>query len=73
MISSDYISNYTSYTAVSVNPFTAPACKMSGLKDARTCLHAGSIFSGPVTSNFNAACFYGDPFIRLFEKEDKEA
>ena len=31
-----------------INPFTAPTCKISGLKDARTRLK-NSIFSGPIT------------------------
>ena len=32
-----------------VNTFTAAACKLSGLKDARTHLNANGIFSGPIT------------------------
>ena len=33
--------------SVDVNPFTAPACNFSGLKEARA--HAHSIYSGPLT------------------------
>ena len=54
------------------NPFTAPSCKlMSGLKDARSCLHANSRFSGPLTSTFNAVRFDENPFTCQCEKETK--
>ena len=38
------------------NPFTAPACKISGLKDARTPLLKKSIFSSPVTHLLSVLC-----------------
>ena len=40
--------NLWSSSKYSVNPFAAPACKSSGLKEPRTCLR-NSIFSGPIT------------------------
>ena len=39
----------------SLNPITAPACKISGLKDARTRLK-NSIFSGPITHLLSMLC-----------------
>ena len=48
-----------------VNPFIAPACKISGLKDA------DSIFSGPITSAFDAMRFDENPFTCQREKEDR--
>ena len=36
-----------------INPFTAPARKITGLKDARTRLQTLSIFSGPMTHLFS--------------------
>ena len=46
-------------TQTSLPPFTAPACKVSGLRSARTCLPAGSIFSGPIKNTIlNSARFW---------------
>ena len=50
-----------------INPFTAPACKISGLYDAN------SVFSGPVTSIFNAMRFDGNPLTCQCEKGGKKA
>ena len=49
------------------NPFTAPACKISGLKDARTRLQ--TVYFGPTTSSFNAMCFEENSFICQCEKK----
>ena len=38
-----------------INPFTATACKTSGLKGARTYLQ-DSTFSGPITNLFSILC-----------------
>ena len=54
------------------NPFTAPACKISGLKDARTHLK-NRIFSGPLTSPFSAVHFDGNPLQSPCGKEKKKA
>jgi len=40
--------------SVDVNPFTAPACNFSGLKEARK--HAHSIYSGPLTHLLSMLC-----------------
>ena len=49
-----------------INPFTAPACKISGL--------ANSTFSGPITSIFNAMHFDENPFTCQGQKKgDKKA
>ena len=37
------------------NPFTAPACNISGLKDARA-VPANSIFSGPIPHLLSMQC-----------------
>ena len=53
-----------------INPFTAPACKISGLKDARTRLK-NSIFSGLRTNllkKFSAMCFDENPFTSQCKK-----
>ena len=42
--------------------FTAPVCKISGLKDALTCPQMVYIFSGTVTLTFSAMCFDENPF-----------
>ena len=39
-----------------LTPYTAPACKVSGLNDAQDASE-NSIFSGPVTSVFKSMCF----------------
>ena len=54
------------------NPFTAPTWKVSVLNDARTDSPANRIFSGPITSIFNAMCFDEIPFACQCEKEDKK-
>ena len=41
--------------AMILNPFTAPACKISRLKYTRTCLY-NSKFSGPLTHPFSVLC-----------------
>ena len=40
---------------VTINPFTAAACEISGLKDAPDAA-ANSIFSGPVTHLLSVLC-----------------
>ena len=55
-----------------LTPFTAPAFKISGLKDAGTRLQ-NSIVSGTMTSTVNAVCFDENPFICQCEKEDKQS
>ena len=57
---------------MSFNPFTAPACKISGLKDARTHLK-NSIFSGPIASPFSVMRFGENPLQGQCEKENKKA
>ena len=39
-----------------INPFTAPAYKISGLKSAHTHTPANSIFSSPVTNLLSVLC-----------------
>ena len=53
-----------------LNPFTAPASKISGLKRARARLK-NSIFFAPITSTFNAVRRDESPFICQCENEDK--
>ena len=53
------------------NPFTDPACKISGLNDAD--VPANSIFSGPITSVFNGMHFDGEPCTCQCKKEEKGA
>ena len=55
-----------------INSFTAPACKMSRLKHARTRLH-NSIFFAPTTSTINAVRCDESPFTCQCENEDKKA
>ena len=59
--------------SVSVNPFTAPAGKISGLKDGRIDAPANSTFSGLVTSAFSAKRFDENPLSRHCENKDKKA
>ena len=60
---------YKTQETANINPFTAPACKISGLKDARTRLIANSIVSGSInTSTFNAMRFDEDLFTCQCEK-----
>ena len=47
------------------NPFTAPACNISGLKDAQC------VFRSYDTSTFNAVSFDENPFASQCEKENK--
>ena len=49
-------------SVVTVNPFTAPVCKMSGLKDHETVSPANSKFLSCNTSTFNAMRLDEDPF-----------
>ena len=44
----------TGMTLALINPFTAPACKISGLKSAYT--SADSIFEGPITNLLSVLC-----------------
>ena len=50
-----------------INPFTAPACEIFGLKDARPRLRSYSTYT------FSAKRFDEDPFTCQREKEDKKA
>ena len=52
------------------NPFTALACKVSGLKHARTRLQ-NSMFFAPITFTFNAVHCDESPFTCQCENEDK--
>ena len=51
-----------------INPFTAPACKISGLKDART--HLQTVYF-PVLWRC-ATCFDGNPFTYNYASAKKE-
>jgi len=53
-----------------INSFTAPACKISGLKDAGTRLQTG-YFLVLNTSTFSAIRFDENPFKCQYEKETK--
>ena len=55
-----------------ISPFTAPACNISGLKDARTRLQT-VYFPVLNTSTFNAVRFDENPFKCQYEKENKKA
>ena len=55
-----------------VNPFTAPACKISWAEGC-TDTPSNSIFSGPITSTFIAVRNYGSPFTCQCEKENRKA
>ena len=65
-------SSCTRTVLTELNPFTAPVCNISRLKDAGTCLQT-SIFSGPVTSTVNAVRFDESPFTCQCEEGDKKA
>ena len=52
-----------------VNPFTAPACTISGLNDARTRLKKQYIFWSYNTYTFNAMRFDENPLTCQCEKE----
>ena len=56
-----------STSTTTLNPFTAPACTISGLKRCTDAL-ANSIFSGPVT----CLRFDENPFKSQCDKEDKK-
>ena len=56
-----------------INPFAAPACKISGLKDAWTCLKNSTFFWSYHTSTFNAMRFDDNPFTHQYKKEKKKA
>ena len=57
---------------VTFNPFTAPACKASGLKvHGRACKQ--HVFWLYITSTFNAIRFDENPFTCQCEKENKKA
>ena len=58
---------YYYYYYCSINPFTAPACKMSGLKDARTRLRT-VYFPVPWQFAFNAIRFDENLFTYLCKK-----
>ena len=51
-----------------LNPFIAPACKLSGLKRAHTHIPANSIFSDPITSDFNSVCLDENHFTYYCER-----
>ena len=55
-----------------VNPSTAPACKISGLKEAWMGLQTVYIFSGPIATIFNDLHFDENHFTCYFEKENKK-
>ena len=55
-----------------INPFTGPACNISGLKDARTRLQT-VYFRAYDTSTGNAVRCDETPFTCQCEKQDKEA
>ena len=55
-----------------INPFIAPACKISGLNDTRTRLQT-YIFRPCNTSIFSALRFDENPFKYQGKKEDKKA
>ena len=52
-----------------INPFTAPACKISRLKDAWTCLKNRTFSWSYHTSTFNAMRFDDNPFTHQYKKE----
>ena len=58
--------------ACTLNPFIAPACTISGLKDAWMHLK-NTIFSSPVTSPFSVMYFDENPLQGQCEKEKKKA
>ena len=60
---------YRQAPCLSLNPFTAPACNISGLKDARTRLQTVN-FPVYATSASNAMSFDENRFTSQCEKED---
>ena len=64
--------HYYYYLIIIINPFTAPACKISRAKRC-TDAHANSILSTPVTSTFSAVRFDENPFTCQREKEDRNS
>ena len=54
-----------------LNPFTATTDKISGAEICRDA-PANSIFSGPITSTFNALRFRDYRFTCQYNKEDKK-
>ena len=61
------------YLGLDVNPFTAPACNISGLKDARTHLQTVYFLVQYITHyfTFNAVRFEENPFKCQREKKPK--
>ena len=57
---------------IHLTPISAPACAISGMKDARTHLKQ-YIFQSYSISTFNAMRFDENPFTCLCEKENKKA
>ena len=55
-----------------INPFTAPACTISGLKDAQTYLQT-VYFLVLQQSTFNVILFDENAFTCQCEKDDKKA
>ena len=53
------------------NPFTAPACKISGVKDARA--HLQTVHFPVLRPTFNAVRLNENPLTCQCEKEDKKA
>ena len=53
-----------------MNPFTAPACNISGLK-VHTCTSANSIFDGPVTNLLSILCILVEILSRAHAKGAK--
>ena len=74
VINSDNTSQILGYSWMLdlLNPFTAPACKMFGLNDARTRLQT-YFFRSYNTSTFSAMRFDKNPFTCQSETEDKKA
>ena len=54
-----------------INPFTAPACKISGLKNANTHACEQYIFMGPVTNPLSVMCILIDFPSRAHAKGEK--
>ena len=59
------------YEGLAFNPFTAPACTISGLNDAQT-RQQTYMFRSYNTSTFNAMHFYENPFKSECEKENEK-
>ena len=61
-------------TSTNINPFTAPACKISGLSEGCTDKRLQTyIFRSYNTSTFNAMRFDENPSFRQCEIEDRKA